>query len=101
MTELPKVSDFRSMTDPNSAYTLFTQLLPLLLRALDLPELDLRANVVDTLALLVKDTPEAIKGHAESIVSTLLRMASYEKGTIDSEASAVSTLSTTRGKGLC
>lgn len=66
------------------------KLLPLLLRALDLPELDLRANVVDTLALLVKDTPEAIKGHSSSIVSTLLKMALCEDPASDSEAAAVS-----------
>lgn len=70
--------------------SIYYQLLPLLLRALDLPELDLRANVVDTLALLVKDTPEAIKGHAGSIVSTLLRMALCENPATDSEAAAVS-----------
>ena len=56
--------------------------------------------MVDTLALLVKDTPEAIKGHAESIVTTLLRMASYEKGTPDSEAAAVSKCAITEERDM-
>lgn len=62
--------------------------MPLLLRALDLPELDLRANVVDTLAVVVRDRPEVIKGHAGSIVTTLLRMALCENPASDSEAAA-------------
>lgn len=49
------------------------KLLPLLLRALELEELDLRAQAVDTLALLVKEVPESIKYQASSIVTILLK----------------------------
>jgi DNA repair/transcription protein MET18/MMS19 len=53
------------------------QLMPLLLRGLDLPDSEIRANVIDTL-LAVAD-PEAktsnsiVSEHAASLVSTMLR----------------------------
>lgn len=49
------------------------QLQPLLIRALDLKELDLRAHVIDTIATLVKDSPEAVKPQAAQIVTVLTK----------------------------
>ena len=68
------------------------KLLPLLLRALELPELDLRAHVIDTLALLVQDTPDAVKHQASTLVGLLLKNATCTDPTKDSEAFIVSSL---------
>ncbi len=50
--------------------------MPLLLRGLDLPDQEIRANVIDTL-LTVADTSSkdnsAVTEHAASLVSTMLR----------------------------
>lgn len=46
--------------------------MPLLLRALDLPDTDLRANVIDTIALLTRESPEAVTEHASTIIISLL-----------------------------
>jgi len=62
------------------------KLLPLLLRALELEQLDLRAQAVDTLTLLVKEVPESIKHQASSIVMILLRNAVCTNPTQDTDS---------------
>ncbi|CAD6575428.1 MAG: hypothetical protein CYPHOPRED_005705, partial [Cyphobasidiales sp. Tagirdzhanova-0007] len=52
-----------------------SKLVPLLLRALELNELDLRSHVIDTLALLVRAAPEMVKSQAATIVDTLIKNA--------------------------
>lgn len=102
MTELPKVAEeaITAQAAHRLTYTLI-QLLPLLLKALHLPELDLRANVVDTLALLVKDAPETIKGQADAIVNDLLRNALYNDAVHDTDAAAVSSIFSRNPPGVC
>lgn len=68
------------------------KLLPLLLRALELEQLDLRAQAVDTLTLLVKEVPESIKHQASSIVSILLKNAVCADPSQDTEPFTVSDL---------
>ncbi|KAH8075854.1 ARM repeat-containing protein [Cristinia sonorae] len=67
---------------PRSAYTHeLPTLMPLLLRGLDLPDADIRANVIDTfLAASDASSPESkenavISEHATSLVSTMLKNA--------------------------
>lgn len=67
-----------------------TQLLPLLLRALDLPELDLRAHVIDTFSLLVQNSPDTFKDQIPTIVSALLENALCSDPSKDTEAGIVS-----------
>ena len=63
--------------------------MPLLLRALELNELDLRSHVIDTLALLVRAAPEMVKSQAATIVDTLIKNAVCADAK-DSEAAVVS-----------
>ena len=66
------------------------KLLPLLLRALELDQLDLRAQAIDTLSLLVKEVPESIKYQASSIVTILLKNAVCADPAQDTESFTVS-----------
>lgn len=52
--------------------------MPLLLRGLDLPDADIRANVIDTLLAAADSTPESkenavVSEHAASLVATMLK----------------------------
>lgn len=49
--------------------------MPLLLQALDLPDPDLRTNVINTLTLLTNQSPDAVAPHATTIVHSLLSTA--------------------------
>ena len=50
--------------------------MPLLLRALDLPDTDLRGNVIGTIALLIRESPDAVSDHSSTIITSLLTNAS-------------------------
>jgi hypothetical protein len=52
------------------------KLMPLLLRGLDLPDMEIRANVINTLVSVVGAEPteqNTISEHASTLVSTMLR----------------------------
>jgi len=49
-----------------------SQLLPLLITSLDLPDSAMRANVIDTLALLAKEVPTAMSEHIVSLVTKVI-----------------------------
>ncbi len=49
------------------------QLLPLLITSLDLPDPALRANVIDTLALLAKEVPTEMSEHIVGLVQKVLK----------------------------
>lgn len=64
-----------------------SKLMPLLLRGLDLPDMEIRANVIDTLVSAVGAEPteqSTISEHASTLVSTMLRnsMASGMSSTV-------------------
>ena len=50
-----------------------SQLLPLLITALDLPDLSLRANVIDTLGILAKEVPIDMDNSISGIALKVLR----------------------------
>ena len=50
-----------------------TQLLPLLITALDLPDPSLRANVIDTLSILAKEVPGDMENSISGIALKVLR----------------------------
>ena len=49
------------------------QLLPLLISSLDLPDFELRANVINTLSLLVKEIPMELDTSISSMAIKVLR----------------------------
>jgi DNA repair/transcription protein MET18/MMS19 len=71
-----------SSVSPTPIHTIFAQvinsfqLMPLLLRGLDLPDTEIRANVIDTFISAVGSEPTdhgAISEHASTLVSTMLK----------------------------
>ena len=50
-------------------------LLPLLLQSLDLPETDVKAATIETLGIILVESPEAVEEHMASLVSRLLKAA--------------------------
>lgn len=63
--------------------TRFVQLMPLLLRGLDLPDAEIRANVIDTLLAVAdpasKTSNSIVSEHASSLVATMLRNSSVRE----------------------
>lgn len=82
LSELPKVCSLslieraqRSLRHPA------TQLLPLLITALDLPDPLLRANVIDALAVLVKEVPAEMENSISGIAGKVLKGLTGGSGT--------------------
>ena len=50
-------------------------LLPLLLQSLDLPEADVKAATIETLSIIMVESPEAVEEHMASLVTRLLKAA--------------------------
>jgi DNA repair/transcription protein MET18/MMS19 len=52
-------------------------LLPLLLQSLNLPSPTLRGNAVDTLYVMVMESPEIISSHLDTMIPNLLKLIDY------------------------
>lgn len=66
------------------------QLLPLLVSSLDLPDLTLRANVIDTLSVLVKEVPMEMDASISSMALKVLRGVVGEAANSKSRGAVVS-----------
>ena len=56
-----------------------TTLLPLLLQSLEVPEADVKAATIDTLTVILTESPQALEGHVTSLATRLLNAAKGRK----------------------
>lgn len=93
LTELPKVGT--QLTETRGVHILKgesnPQLLPLLISSLDLPDFELRANVIDTLSLLVKEIPMEMDNSISSMAVKILRAALADAARRRTKGAVVST----------
>ena len=72
-------------------------LLPLLLQSLDLPETNVKAATIETLSIILVESPEAVEEHMASLVTRLLKAAAAAAAAIDdSKSSSSSSNNSTR-----
>lgn len=92
LTELPKVRFLLAAFDCLLADNTLSQLMPLLITALDLSDSALRANVIETLGVLAKEVPSEMQLAISGIVTKVLKGLSVGSSTKGSVVS-LSTLS--------
>ena len=56
-----------------------TTLLPLLLQSIEVPEADVKVATIDTLTVILTESPQAIEGHVTSLATRLLNAAKGRK----------------------
>lgn len=89
LVELPKVGfsccpSCATTSSPNLRAHL--QLLPLLITSLDLSDPALRANVIDTLALLAREVPTEMSEHIVGLVGKVLKALVADTKSVSREA---------------